>query len=74
MRAFDRDPIRGGHYGQRSCEPRYQAEHMAMRRDSAPTLALFGIQPASSDTHDIEHLSKARLMPLDCTFNGGENW
>jgi hypothetical protein len=22
MRAFDRDPIRGGHYGQRSCEPR----------------------------------------------------
>jgi ubiquinone/menaquinone biosynthesis C-methylase UbiE len=25
--------------------------------------------------HDklIEHLSKARLMPLDCTFNGGEN-
>jgi hypothetical protein len=22
-------PIRGGHYGQRSCEPRSQAEHMA---------------------------------------------
>ena len=29
MRAFDRDPIRGGHYGQRSCEPHLQAEHMA---------------------------------------------
>ncbi len=29
MRAFDRDLIRGGHYGQRSCEPRSQAEHMA---------------------------------------------
>ena len=29
MRAFDRDLIRGGHYGQRSCEPRIQAEHMA---------------------------------------------
>src|SRR5215469_7583223 len=29
IRAFDRDPIRGGHYGQRSCEPRKQAEHMA---------------------------------------------
>src|SRR5262245_36812495 len=29
MRAFDRDPIRGGHYGQRSCEPRLKAEHMA---------------------------------------------
>ena len=29
MRAIDRDLIRGGHYGQRSCEPHQQAEHMA---------------------------------------------
>ena len=29
MRAFDRDLIRGGHYGQRSCEPHAKAEHMA---------------------------------------------
>jgi hypothetical protein len=29
MRAFDRDLVRGAHYGQRSCEPRKQAEHMA---------------------------------------------
>jgi hypothetical protein len=29
MRAFDRGLIRGGHYGQRSCEPHLQAEHMA---------------------------------------------
>src|SRR5262249_37569593 len=29
MRAFDRDLIRGAHYGQRSCEPRKKAEHMA---------------------------------------------
>jgi hypothetical protein len=29
MRAIDRDLIREGHYGQRSCEPRKQAEHMA---------------------------------------------
>ena len=28
------DQIRGGHYGQRSCEPHQQAEHMA-----APTYA-----------------------------------
>ena len=34
MRAFDRDLIRGGHYGQRSCEPHSKAEHMA-----APTNA-----------------------------------
>ena len=36
MRAFDRDLIRGGHYGQQSCEPHQQAEHMA-----APTNAAF---------------------------------
>jgi hypothetical protein len=36
MRVFDRDLIRGGHYGQRSCEPHLQAEHMA-----APTNAAY---------------------------------
>jgi hypothetical protein len=35
MRAFDRDLIRGGHYGQRSCEPRKQAEHMAAPTNAA---------------------------------------
>jgi hypothetical protein len=35
MRAFDRDLIRGGHYGQRSCEPRNQAEHMAAPTNAA---------------------------------------
>jgi len=29
MRAFDRDLIREGHYGQRSCEPHTKAVHMA---------------------------------------------
>jgi hypothetical protein len=29
MRAYDRDLIREGHYGRRTCEPRVQAEHMA---------------------------------------------
>ena len=29
MRVFGRDLIRGGHYGQRSCEPHLKAEHMA---------------------------------------------
>jgi hypothetical protein len=36
MRAVDRDLIRGGHYGQRSCEPHAKAEHMA-----APTKPAF---------------------------------
>jgi hypothetical protein len=35
MRAFDRDLIRGGHYGQRSCEPHLQAEHMAAPTNAA---------------------------------------
>jgi hypothetical protein len=35
MRAFDRDPIRGGHYGQRSCEPHPKAEHMAAPTNAA---------------------------------------
>src|SRR5215468_4567246 len=39
-RAFDRDLIRGRHYGQRSCEPHKQAEHMAaptnLRREESP--------------------------------------
>src|SRR5215813_13916829 len=40
MRGFDRDLIRGRHYGQRSCEPHKQAEHMAaptnLRREESP--------------------------------------
>jgi hypothetical protein len=31
----DRNLIRGGHYGQRSCEPRKQAEHMAAPTNAA---------------------------------------
>jgi len=35
MRPFDRDLIRGGHYGQRSCEPHPKAEHMAAPTNAA---------------------------------------
>jgi len=35
MRAFDRDLIRGGHYGQRSRVPRTKAEHMAAPTNAA---------------------------------------
>src|SRR5436189_2365800 len=35
MRAVDRDLIRGGHYGQRSCEPHPKAEHMAAPTNAA---------------------------------------
>jgi hypothetical protein len=35
MREFDRDLICGGHYGQRSHEPRQKAEHMAAPTNAA---------------------------------------
>jgi hypothetical protein len=35
MRGIDRDLIRGGHYGQRSCEPHRKAEHMAAPTSNA---------------------------------------
>jgi hypothetical protein len=50
MRAFDRDLIRGGHYGQRSCEPRKQAEHMAAT-DLACDVKILLANPEPS-THD----------------------
>jgi hypothetical protein len=35
MRVFDRDLIRGGHYGQRPRVPRSKAEHMAAPTNAA---------------------------------------
>src|SRR5215471_1449441 len=35
MRVIDRDLIREGHYGQRSCEPHLKAEHMAAPTNAA---------------------------------------
>jgi len=35
MRAYDRDLVRGGHYGQRSRELHKQAEHMAAPTNAA---------------------------------------
>ena len=35
MRPFDRDLIRGGHYGQRPRVPRLKAEHMAAPTNAA---------------------------------------
>src|SRR6476620_10661629 len=64
MRGFDRDLIRGGHYGQRTCEPHLQAEHMA-----APTQAClredFSCQPGAVHTWhkaDVAGLSAFRRI------------
>src|SRR5712664_1187513 len=63
MRAFDRDLIRGGHYGQRSCEPRKQAEHMA-----APTQLQTCRKPLPTGSRPhmalLGHLATGKECPL----------
>ena len=55
MRAIDRDLIRGGHYGQRSCEPHLKAEHMA-----APTNAAY-VKKALANSEPSTHGTKPTL-------------
>ena len=52
MRPIDRDLIRGGHYGQRSCEPHLKAEHMA-----APTNAAY-VKKALANSEPSTHGTK----------------
>ena len=54
MRAFGRDLIRGGHYGQRSCEPHLKAEHMA-----APTNAAY-VKKALANSEPSTHGTQRR--------------
>ena len=58
MRVFDRDLIRGGHYGQRSCKPHLQAEHMA-----APTNAA-NAKKVLANSEPSTHGTKAALASL----------
>jgi hypothetical protein len=65
MRAFDRDLIRGGHYGQRSCEPHQQAEHMA-----APTNAAF-VKKVLANSEPSTHGPKRTFPPTsECPLLG----
>jgi hypothetical protein len=47
--AFDRDLIRGGHYGQRPCVPHLKAEHMA-----APTKTAY-VKKALANSEPSTH-------------------
>ena len=64
MRVFDRDLIRGEHYGQRSCEPHSKAEHMA-----APTNAAFvkkvlaNSEPSTHGPHGATPLKQSGALP-----------
>ena len=72
MRPFDRDLIRGGHYGQRSGEPHAKAEHMAAPTNAA--LVKKVLSNSESSTHgpyralqaendDLEKVGLALLYP-----------
>jgi hypothetical protein len=61
MRPFDRDLIRGGHYGQRSCEPHKQAEHMAAP-DQACDVKILLANPEPS-THGTKRTSPSSAIP-----------
>jgi hypothetical protein len=53
MRAFDRDLIRGGHYGQRPCEPHLKAEHMAAQTNAANVkTVLVNSEPSTHGTFE----------------------
>src|SRR6266481_5360351 len=60
MRAFDRDLIRGGHYGQRSCEPHPKAEHMA-----APTNAAY-VKKVLANSEPSTHGTYPTLAICEC--------
>src|SRR5881227_1028606 len=65
MRGFDRDLIRGGHYGQRSCEPHPKAEHMAAPTNAANVKkALANSEPS---THGRWTFSRKKFCSPDRT-------
>jgi hypothetical protein len=75
MRAFDRDLIRGGHYGQRPCVPHLKAEHMA-----APTKAAANVKKALANSEPSTHgtsrhfAALQNLSAIGLTTDKGRHW
>src|SRR6185312_7695770 len=73
MRAFGRDLIRGGHYGQRSCEPHQKAGHMA-----APTNAAYvkkALANPEPSTHGPLRTSRASVIDeVMCARESQNSW
>ena len=67
MRLIDRDLIRGGHYGQRSCEPHQQAEHMA-----APTNAALVKKVLANSEPSTHGPKRTRRPPIAAAAFGGK--
>jgi hypothetical protein len=65
MRAFDRDLIRGGHYGQRSCEPHSKAEHMAAPTNAARVKILLANSEPSTHGPLRRYCGRQRMATFD---------
>ena len=60
-----RDLIRGGHYGQRSCEPHLKAEHMAALTKAAANVKESSCQLGAVHTwHLADNRSTTTFCPL----------
>jgi hypothetical protein len=73
MRVIDRDLIRGGHYGQRSCEPRKQAEHMGAPTKSASVKKVLANSEPSTHEGQSGHAvdaSACRIVALNDGYCG----
>jgi hypothetical protein len=69
MRAFDRDLIRGGHYGQRPCVPHSKAEHMAAPTNAANVKK--ALANSAPSTHGTKQTSVSwTASKADMTFCG----
>ena len=69
MRAFDRDLIRGGHYGQRSCEPHAKAEHMAAPTKTALVKKVLANPEPSTQATTARPMGPARNMAMAAATN-----
>ena len=65
MRGFDRDLIRGGHYGQRSCEPHLKAEHMAAPTNAANVKKALANSEPTTDAAACPQLAEGDMRALN---------
>jgi len=73
MRAFDRDLIRGGHYGQRPRVPHLKAEHMAAPTNAANVKkALANSEPSTHGT-SLHSLRRNSLSAIGVTADKYEH-
>ena len=63
MRAFDRDLIRGGHYGQRSREPHLKAEHTGAPTNAAKVKKVLATSEPSTHGGKADDICSWRAFP-----------